>query len=381
MIRTLFPLFILFVFHTAYAQEIHSVRTGCSFSGVDNDPEKVFLDPSDEASAIVQEILEANSIFGNSNILLKESNVDNAMATTVEGKRYILYNSEFLDNFKRDARTKWAAYCVMAHEIGHHMYGHDFSEKDPQQRRAMELQADTYAGAVLRGLGATRDESVAGIDVFRIDADNDFYPSKSLRRAAIMNGWSKKDENIRRTEGEQAAATPAKTPPEPEPTNTNAKRQEEENRRIAEENQRLEEQQRAYEEAQRVYAEQQRAYEEQQRAYEAERQLDIARQNMWNLVSLDESYSYDDLAGGIWNAVLYVDNNNDYAIDNLWVAVEYVRATGDVYKTVTVKFSNVPANHRTTFNLPTSERGMSLNTYKTYLYCSALGWRVTTSQD
>ncbi len=350
--RLLFSILMLLFIQSLFAQEIHVVNSGCSFHGADEDPEKVFLDPSDEAAAIVREIMEANSMFGN-NILLRESNVANAMATIVDGKRYILYNSEFLENFKRDAQTKWAAYCVMAHEIGHHLYGHDFSEKDPQQRRAMELQADLYAGAVLRGLGATRDESVAGIDVFLIETESQFYPSKPQRRAAIMNGWSKKDENIRRAEGEQAAATPPTTPAEPETKGNDdppADWQAEMDRRFA----------------------------EQQRALEEERQKDYARQNMWNNVVIDESYTYNDLMGGIWNAVLYVDNNNDYPLDNLWVAVEYVRATGDVYKTVIVKFSGIAANHREVYNLPSSDWGVSLNTYKTYLYCSELGWRVTT---
>lgn len=41
-------------------------------------------------------------------------------------QRFILYNTIFLRDFQSDARSKWAACDVLAHEIGHHVSFHNF---------------------------------------------------------------------------------------------------------------------------------------------------------------------------------------------------------------------------------------------------------------
>ena len=92
------------------------------------------FEPSDEADRIVAEIMALHSLP--KNFVVKASDVPNAMATTdkTSGQRFILYNTSFLEKFKADANTRWAAYSVLAHEIGHHLSGHDFGEKDPKKR-------------------------------------------------------------------------------------------------------------------------------------------------------------------------------------------------------------------------------------------------------
>ena len=127
--------------------------------------------------------------------MVKSADCKNALAT-VEGKqRYILYNTSFLEDFKKDAKTKWAAYCVMAHEIGHHLNNHDFEVSDKKKRKIMELEADKFAGGVLFILGATLDEAKAGIDLLQSKGESDTHPPAKARAEAIANGWKNSQEH------------------------------------------------------------------------------------------------------------------------------------------------------------------------------------------
>jgi predicted Zn-dependent protease len=127
------------------------------------------------------------------NYTIRAANVSNALASTEGGQRYILYNTTFLENFKRDAQTQWAAYCVLAHEIGHHLNNHDFTETDVKKRKSLELAADRFAGNVLQKMGATLAEAQAGVNTFSLD-ETKTHPPKSARLEAIAVGWKQSEE-------------------------------------------------------------------------------------------------------------------------------------------------------------------------------------------
>lgn len=184
---------IVFVTSVLSAQEPISIQNGCNFEGEETEKEYYTFESSNEAEKIVKRILDGTDISHES-IVVKEANVKNALASTVDKRRYILYSTAFLEKFKGDAKTKWAAYTVLAHEIGHHLNGHDFSEKDPKIRRKMELQADRFAGGVCRTLGATLEEALAGMESMQLEGETSTHPPKSARTAAIANGWKSKDE-------------------------------------------------------------------------------------------------------------------------------------------------------------------------------------------
>lgn len=196
------------------AQDPILVTHSCSYDGEEAGREFYQFDPSDEADRIVAEICNAVSLSKNFNI--KASNVKNALATTEGGQRYILYSTSFLEKFKSEARTRWAAYSVLAHEIGHHLNGHNFSETDPSKRKRMELEADKFSGGVLRLLSANLTEAQAGIETFGLEGESKTHPPASARREAIASGWKKQDERLR----EQGVATTPTTnfglPPSPE---------------------------------------------------------------------------------------------------------------------------------------------------------------------
>ncbi len=198
-----------------FAQEPITILHGCNFEGDETEKEYYTFETSNEADKIVKRILDGTDVSHES-IIVKEANVKNALASTVDKRRYILYSTAFLEKFKGDAKTKWAAYTVLAHEIGHHLNGHDFSEKDPKLRRKMELQADRFAGGVCRTLGATLEEALAGMESMQLEGETATHPPKSARTAAIANGWKSKDEllNSNRTET-PATEQPKLIPPSP----------------------------------------------------------------------------------------------------------------------------------------------------------------------
>jgi hypothetical protein len=201
----LLPLFSIWAV-VAVAQDPINVHFSCSYDGEETDRDFYQFDPSDEADRIVLEICNAVSL--SKNFVIKSSNVKNALAATESGQRFILYSTAFLEKFKADARTRWAAYSVLAHEIGHHLNGHDFAERDPAKRKRMELEADKFSGGVLRLLNATLNDAQAGIETFGLEGESRTHPSGSARREAIASGWKKQDERLR---AQQVDAPPPTT--------------------------------------------------------------------------------------------------------------------------------------------------------------------------
>lgn len=176
------------------AQEPIRLTHACAYDGETADPELYGFESATEADSIVTEILNAVSL--EKNFTLLASNCANALATVNGGERYILYSTAFLEQFKSDAHTRWAAYSVLAHEIGHHLNNHNFAEADPGKRKKMELEADKFSGGVLRLLGAKLEDAQAGLENFAVETGSLTHPPKSARREAITVGWKKQNEKL-----------------------------------------------------------------------------------------------------------------------------------------------------------------------------------------
>ncbi len=171
------------------------IQHSCSFDDIEPSANAYLYDPSDEADRIVAEIVDALGLT--KNFLVRASGVRNAVATEEGGRRYILYSTTFLEKFKADTRTRWAAYAVLAHEIGHHLNNDNFGETDMRRRKVCELEADRFSGSVLRMLGATLDESQGGIESLENETETNTHPAKPARREAVATGWKKRDEFLR----------------------------------------------------------------------------------------------------------------------------------------------------------------------------------------
>jgi Peptidase family M48 len=191
------------------AQSLMTIQHSCSFDGVE--PEKtLYIDESSkEAKQIVEKIM--NVYVLPQNFIIKAANCKNALATTDGTNRYILFSAHFLENFKKEANTKWAAYCVLAHEIGHHLSNHNLGEEDAKKRKLQELQADKFAGGILFNLGATLAEAQAGIQTFSLENDSNTHPNKKARLEAVAQGWVQAKEKNE----EREAYTPTQPTPIP----------------------------------------------------------------------------------------------------------------------------------------------------------------------
>lgn len=127
------------------------------------------------------------------NFELKEANVQNVQASISHRKRYILYNPEYISWINNATNDKWAAFALLAHEIGHHLNGHTIRKSG--SRPALELEADEFAGFVLYKLGASLEQSQEVMNYIAKTTASKTHPARSSRMHAIQNGWSRAADN------------------------------------------------------------------------------------------------------------------------------------------------------------------------------------------
>ena len=128
-------------------------------------------------------------------------NINNAVATSYKGIRYILYDRDFMDSL--DSGDNWSNLFILAHEVGHHINGHSLDiilyandivdPKSLLEKRNQELEADEFAGFILGKLGATLKQTSSSINLISSEKDDTYstHPSKSKRLASIRKGYKK----------------------------------------------------------------------------------------------------------------------------------------------------------------------------------------------
>jgi len=95
------------------------------------------------------------------------NNINNAVAISYKGIRYILYDNNFMNSINN--MNNWGNLFILAHEVGHHINGHSldlilYSSKSVEsktlaQKRIQELEADEFAGFILAKLGGNISEA------------------------------------------------------------------------------------------------------------------------------------------------------------------------------------------------------------------------------
>tara|TARA_R110002124_G_scaffold281958_1_gene456730 strand:- start:624 stop:1817 length:1194 start_codon:yes stop_codon:yes gene_type:complete len=160
------------------------------------------------------------SVIGASKRFVLQScdNINNAVATSYKGIRYILYDRDFMDSL--DSGDNWSNLFILAHEVGHHINGHSLDiilyandivdPKSLLEKRNQELEADEFAGFILGKLGATLKQTSSSINLISSEKDDTYstHPSKSKRLAAIEKGYKKnleKNTKVYETNAIQAA--------------------------------------------------------------------------------------------------------------------------------------------------------------------------------
>jgi len=150
--------------------------------------------------AYYQELVdEITSKYRIPSIDVYESDTSNACATIIPA-RYsdgvsrpiIAFNPRFVARLWR--QSEWAVIAVFAHEVAHH-YNLDLRKRkslafwnDPVSHK-QELNADRFAGYVLRCKGASLNDS---LDMYRAVpfVESRSHPNVRMRANAMRTGWN-----------------------------------------------------------------------------------------------------------------------------------------------------------------------------------------------
>jgi hypothetical protein len=180
--KQIFLLLMLYVCCFAQAQKVNQCGIIIPPRSLQSNFQSVY-----EAGKYIDTMLE--SINWKENFNLQEQNgINNAYATIIRNKRYIVYDNNFLENLDGYAGTKWASISVLAHEMGHHYRDHvvDATGSTPPK----EIEADYFSGYVMAKLGASLSEARAAMEKIASPTASVSHPAKGDRLNSISRGWN-----------------------------------------------------------------------------------------------------------------------------------------------------------------------------------------------
>ena len=96
------------------------------------------------------------------------------------------------------------------------------------------------------------------------------------------------------------------------------------------------------------------------------------RNNITSLVQVTTNQYSVSTFGGISNLDVIVTNNTNYTIDQITVAIDYIKKNDGIYKTEYLTFNNIPADQNKSLSAPDSNRGLSVNLTKQTITASEL---------
>ena len=127
-------------------------------------------------------------------------NINNAVAKSYKGIRYILYDRQFMNSISNG--NNWGNLFILAHEVGHHINGHSLDlvlymaevvePKSLALKRKQELEADEFAGFILSKLGGSLQDARTSIINVSSTGDDSYstHPSRDKRLAAVEKGFN-----------------------------------------------------------------------------------------------------------------------------------------------------------------------------------------------
>ncbi len=206
MKQTLF-LIALFIYHFVPAQTVNQCGIIVPPRSLQSNFQSVY-----EARDYINTMLD--SINWKENFLVEEQNgINNAYATIIRNRRYIIYDNNFLENLDNYARTRWASVSVLAHEMGHHYRNHVVDRQGSTPPK--ELEADYFSGYVMAKLGANATEAVAAMEKIASPRASASHPAKADRLKSILQGWNYANglANTNSGGGQSTAPQPQQNPP------------------------------------------------------------------------------------------------------------------------------------------------------------------------
>jgi hypothetical protein len=137
--------------------------------------------------------------------LIPCTETNNAIALTKNGVRYILYDPNFL-NFRNKNQIDLPSLYIIAHEIGHHVNGHTIDAVAYSQggvknislieNRRKELEADYFAGRIIRDLGYSLEQSAFAFASIFFDGQYSFPNRNSglsdIENEILFGEWNEK---------------------------------------------------------------------------------------------------------------------------------------------------------------------------------------------
>jgi tetratricopeptide (TPR) repeat protein len=132
------------------------------------------------------------NIITDSRIIVEAANVENAQASIIGGKRYIFYNPAIISKVLKE---DYASIGVLAHELAHHIFFQDIGKQtSPERLRALELEADEWAGYILRYMNAPIDSALLMTTFIVTQDSTSTHPGKNERIKYIIKGWKRAEE-------------------------------------------------------------------------------------------------------------------------------------------------------------------------------------------
>lgn len=165
-------------------QTIEEVNDACASLGFSS---------NEDAEIAVDNILAQIGMFRNFTIQ-ECPNINNAIAKNIDvgsghKERYILYDQEFFTRIEDKAANDWTAISILAHEIGHHLYGHALNDEGSSHK--WELEADDFSGFILARMGGSLEDAQSAINTLKLEKATRTHPAKADRLIAIEKGWNR----------------------------------------------------------------------------------------------------------------------------------------------------------------------------------------------
>ena len=166
--------------------EINDLKIGCGFNYNLTQTELKIYYPREREIKVIENIISYSGLPLNFEIY--SGDIQNAVATMIDNKRYIIYDPKLLNFTDEYSDSYWSSISILAHEIGHHLSGHTLNNNI--SNHDIELQADKFSGFVLYKMGATQEQATNAMSLLGSDVDSESHPNKRRRIQAILDGWN-----------------------------------------------------------------------------------------------------------------------------------------------------------------------------------------------
>lgn len=169
------------------ASEIIKVTKSCAFSGPGRIGDLMTYDPSTQATEKFGVLLAAAGIDSGRVSFRSAALPEKGLAVIDGNKRYIVYDISLMSDIDFGGASKWRAYALLAHEIGHYVNQDDDLGSNPE----IELRRDEYAGSLLQRLGAAHEDVREAFNGLLANVANVTDSELDKRIAAALAGWTK----------------------------------------------------------------------------------------------------------------------------------------------------------------------------------------------